>query len=163
MTIAEPDLTQISFHDVGIMGIVHAGSLVTLTLEDVRIAGVQTAAEVTIDGVNTILRNGLPLSDLQMEEKDGEIFSLRKENGRILLAIQRYDFIAKTYEVAAYSLGGGEGRVERHTFRIAVAERLPADPRPPPHQPELDRRAVLSDDTGHGWLADVIGTRHFSP
>ena len=106
MTIAEPDLTKISFHDVGLMGIVHSGSIVTLTLEDVRIAGVQTAAEVTIDGVNTILRNGLPLSDLRMEQKDGEVLSLRKENGQILLAIQWDDFIAKTHEVVAYTLGG---------------------------------------------------------
>ena len=106
MTIAEPDLTQISFHDVGLMGIVHAGSIVTLALEDVRINGVQMAAVVTIDGVNIILRNGLPISDLPMEKKDGEILSLRKENGQILLAIQWDDFIAKTHEVVAYTLGG---------------------------------------------------------
>jgi hypothetical protein len=106
MTIAEPDPTRISFHDVGIIGIVRAGSVVTLVLEDVSIAGAQMAAEVKIDGVNTILRNGLPVSDLRMEKKDGEVLTLREENGQILLAIQWDDFVAKTHEVVSYRLGG---------------------------------------------------------
>jgi hypothetical protein len=108
MTIVEPDPNQISFHDVGLIGIVHAGSTVTLVLEDVRMAGVQMAAQVAIDGVNTILRNGLPVSDLRMEKKDGEVLTLRKENGQISLVIQWDDFIAKTHEVVAYTLGGAK-------------------------------------------------------
>jgi hypothetical protein len=106
MTIAEPDPTRISFHDAGLIGITHAGSTVTLALEDVRIADVPRAAEVTIYGVDTIIRNGLPIPDLRMEKKVGEILTLRKENGRVSLAIQWDDFIAKTHEVVAYTLDG---------------------------------------------------------
>ena len=108
MTIAESDLTSISFHDAGLMGIIHAGSIVTLSLEDVLIDGVQMEAEVTIDGADTILRNGLPVPDIRMEKKDGELLTLRKENGQVLIAVQWDDFIAKTHEVVAYTLGGPE-------------------------------------------------------
>lgn len=106
MTNAEADLTQISFHDASLLGIVHTGSVLTLALEGVLIGEVLTAAEVIVDGVSALLRNGSPLSHFQMEKKNGEILTLREENGQILLAIQWDDFIAKTHEIVAYTLNG---------------------------------------------------------
>ena len=106
MTDTELDLALISFHDVGLVGIVHTGSVVTFTLQDVLIGGMPKAAEVTVDGVSTVLRNGLSAPDIRMETKDGEVLTLREEDGQILLAIQWDDFVARTHEVVAYTLNG---------------------------------------------------------
>jgi len=105
MTSAEPDLTQVSFHEAGLMGVVHTGNVVTLALEEVRIAGIPRSVEVKIERVNSIFRNGMSIPNFRMEKKDGEILTLRKEDGQILLAIQWDDFIAKNHEVIAYVLG----------------------------------------------------------
>jgi hypothetical protein len=106
MTIPDPDLNQVSFHEAGLVGIIHSGGIVTLALEDVRFGNIPRAAEVTVEGVVSILRNGQPILDLRMEEKDGEVLTLRKEQGQVLLAIQWDDFVAKSHEVVAYTLDG---------------------------------------------------------
>jgi hypothetical protein len=106
MTIAQPNLTQVSFHEAGLVGIAHSGGIVTLALDDVQFSGVPRAAKVTVEGVHTILRNGQPIPALRMEEKNGEILTLRKEDGRVLLAIQWEGFVAKRHEVVAYTLDG---------------------------------------------------------
>ncbi len=65
MTSAEPDLTQVSFHEAGLMGVVHTGNVITLALEEVRIAGIPRAVEVKIEGVSSIFRNGMSVPDFQ--------------------------------------------------------------------------------------------------
>jgi hypothetical protein len=100
------DLTQVSFHDTTLVGISGEGSTVTLALDDVRIAGVQRVAEVVIEGVGAVLRDGSPVDGLHMEKADAEILTLRKEGKRILLAVQWNDFAAKRQETVVYSLLG---------------------------------------------------------
>ena len=102
----EPDMTQISFHEATLTGIVRRGSTVSLTLEDVFVAGVQRAAEVSVEGVDAVLRDDVPLSDLRMEKEDGEILTLREEDGQVLLIIEWNDFAAKSQEMAVYTLNG---------------------------------------------------------
>jgi hypothetical protein len=106
MTNFDQDLTQISFHEASIAGILRKESTVKLDLEDVFIAGIQKAAEVEIEGVSAVLRDGLPIDDFHMETEDGEILTLRKEDGQFALAVQWNDFAAKSQHTVVYNLIG---------------------------------------------------------
>jgi hypothetical protein len=106
MTTDDQDLTQVSFHEATIVGLSRNGSTVTLALDDVYIAGVQRAAKVVIEGVNATLRDGSPIDGLHMEKEDGEILTLRRESGEVILAVEWNDFAAKSQETVVYSLLG---------------------------------------------------------
>ena len=64
MTTNDQDLTQVSFHEATVVGLFRNGSTVTLTLDDVYIAGVQRPAKVVIEGVSVTLRDGSPVDGL---------------------------------------------------------------------------------------------------
>ena len=106
MMNTEPDMTQISFHEATLTGIVRRGSAVSLSLEGVFVSGVQRAAEVTVEGVDAMLRDGVLIADLHMEKEDGEILTLREEGGQFLLAIEWNNFAAKSQEIAVYTFNG---------------------------------------------------------
>jgi hypothetical protein len=57
--------------------------------------------------VRSILRDGLPVEELRMEEKDGEILTLREQNGDVRLVVEWNDFAAKRQHTAVYDLIGG--------------------------------------------------------
>ena len=75
MNHAEPGMAQISFHEATLIGIARQDSVVTLSLEGVFVAGDHRAAEVMVEGVDAMLRDGLPIADLRMEKEDGEILN----------------------------------------------------------------------------------------
>lgn len=106
MTITEQDLTHISFHEATLTDIVRRGSTVSLTLEDVSVADVQMAAKVTVEGVVTVSRDRIPVVHLQMEEEDGEILTLRKENNQVFLAVEWNSFSSKRQKTVVYTLDG---------------------------------------------------------
>ena len=108
MTTTEQDLTHISFHEATLIDIVRRGSTVSLTLEDVCVADVQKSAKVIVEGVVTVLRDGLPVVDLQMEESDGEILTLRKEENQIFLAIEWNNFTVNKQETVVYTFDGSQ-------------------------------------------------------
>ena len=106
MTTNDQDLTQVSFHEATVVGLFRNGSTVTLTLDDVYIAGVQRPAKVVIEGVSVTLRDGSPVDGLHMEKEDGEILTLRREGSEVKLAVEWNDFAAKSQETVVYSLLG---------------------------------------------------------
>lgn len=106
MNHAKPDAAQISFHEATLTGIVRQDSVVTLSLEGVFVAGDHRDAEVMVEGVDAVLRDGVPIAGLHMEKEDGEILTLREEGGQVLLIIEWNDFAAKSQEMAVYTLNG---------------------------------------------------------
>jgi hypothetical protein len=106
MTAIDQDLTKASFHEATLTGISRKGSTVNLTLDDVHVASIQSAAVAEIEGVSAILRDGLPVDCIDMEAADGEILTLRREGGQIVLAVEWNDFAAKSQETVVYSLLG---------------------------------------------------------
>jgi hypothetical protein len=82
MTAIEYDPTEISFHEATLMGIARMGSTVRLALESLPVSGKLQAIEVTVQNVAVILRDGAPIADLRMEMEDGEVLTLRREEGQ---------------------------------------------------------------------------------
>ena len=116
MITTEQDLTHISFHEATLTDFVRIGSTVNLTLEDVSVADAQKTANVTIEGVVTILRDGSPVVNLQMEEEDGEVLALRKENNQVFLAVEWNNFIGKKQKTVVYTLGGPQVTLRIKSF-----------------------------------------------
>ena len=106
MTYDEPDSTQISFHEATLTGIIRAVSTVSLTLEDVLVADARRSAEVAIEGVNRVLRNGVPIVDLRMEMEDGEVLTLFEESGQVVFALEWNDFKTGRQETVVYVFEG---------------------------------------------------------
>jgi hypothetical protein len=102
-----PNLADVSFHEATLVGISPQGKDIKLTLDDVLISGMRQPAIVTIAGVRGILRNGSTTGKLRMEERDGEILTLRAENGKVLLVIEWNNFASRQQHTAAYDLLGG--------------------------------------------------------
>ncbi|MBV9782609.1 MAG: hypothetical protein JO264_02205 [Acidisphaera sp.] len=63
--------------------------------------------EVAIEEVRGVLRDDLPIEQLRMEMPDGEILTLREENGHVILAVVWNDFAARRQETVVYTLLGG--------------------------------------------------------
>lgn len=100
------DQTPIRFHEASLTGIVRRGTSVELDLVEVRIDNIPKNVKVTVDGVSSVLRDGLPVSDLAMEQEDGEVLSLRKEDGQVVLAVEWNDFAARLQRTVVYLLRG---------------------------------------------------------
>jgi hypothetical protein len=98
---------QLSFHEATITGIARRGNVVTLTLDDALLTGSRGPAEVTIAGVRNIQRDGLPVAALSMEEKDGEILTLREQDGGVRLVVEWNDFATRRQHIVVYDLIGG--------------------------------------------------------
>ncbi len=106
MTVIEQDLTQISFHEATLTGIAREGSTVSLTLEDVLISGTPITVEVTVSGVTSVIRDGTPVPGLRMETGDGEVLSLHKGKGQVLLALEWNDFATQSQHTVVYLFKG---------------------------------------------------------
>jgi hypothetical protein len=106
MTTNHQDLNLVSFHEATIVDISRNGSTVNLALDDLYIAGVQMAAQVAIEGVSAILRDGSPVDAIRMEKEDGEILTLRRRVGEVTIAVQWNDCATKNRETVVYSLLG---------------------------------------------------------
>ncbi len=106
------DLTQISFHDSSLVGVSRSGPTITLALEDVNVSDSQSSMDVAISGADTILQDGLPIHDLQMETADGEIVQLSQESRTVTLVIRWHRYAPKSHRTAVYSLSGADLRLQ---------------------------------------------------
>ncbi len=107
MTQTNQDLAQVSFHEATLVGISRQGGDVDLALDGVLVADTRRPANVIVEGVSGILREGLPVDELRMEE-DGEILTLREKGTDVILVIQWNDFATKRQHVVVYNLLGGQ-------------------------------------------------------
>jgi hypothetical protein len=108
MTQANQDLAQVSFHEATIVNISRLGDVVDLALDGVLIADTRRPANVTVEGVRGVLRDGSPANELHMEEEDGEILTLREEGEDVILVVQWNDFATKRQDIVVYKLLGGK-------------------------------------------------------
>lgn len=104
MIMIEQDPTHISFYEATLTSIAHKNSSVGLSLEDVHVADAQRNVEIVVEGIDAVLRDGLPVADLRIEMEDGEVLTLRQEGGQVLLAVEWNDFSARRQETVVYTL-----------------------------------------------------------
>ena len=106
MTQISHTQARVSFHEATIVGMSHYGNTVDLTFDDVLIEGSRVSAEVALQGVRRTLRDGAPVETISMEQKDGEVLSLRQEGDWVLFVVQWNDYSNKHLTVVTYRLLG---------------------------------------------------------
>ncbi len=107
MTSTSQDQTRTSFHEATLVGVSCHGDTIDLMLNDVLVGKARVPISVTIEGARRILREGLPVQGVSMEEEDGEVLSLRQERDQVLLVVQWNNFAAKRQAIVTYNLVGG--------------------------------------------------------
>ena len=105
--LANQDWTTLGFHESTLAGLSHRGGTIRLSLDGVQTPDGQQAAEVVVEGVRDVLRDGSSSGSLSMEEADGEVLTLRQDGDDVTLAVEWNDFAAKRQHVAVYTLVGG--------------------------------------------------------
>lgn len=105
------DLAQVSLHDSSLVGVSHSGPTITLALEDVSVGDSQSSMDVAISGIDAILRDGLPIHNLQMETADGEIVQLSQQGRTVTLIIRWHTYAPKSHKTVFYSLAGVDLRL----------------------------------------------------
>lgn len=103
-------LTEVGFHEATIVALSHAKGEIRLRLERVSTPDGTRNLEVVIDGVRSVLRDGVLIEELRLEREDGEILALREATDGVVFAVEWNDFSAKTQETVVYDLVGGHFR-----------------------------------------------------
>lgn len=96
------DLLRTGFHDATLRDLRCDGLDVCIDVEDIVCADEQFAARVTLRGVQKTLRNGEEISDLKMEDEDGEILRLEIRGNDANLTVQWNNFQRKRHFVTFY-------------------------------------------------------------
>lgn len=99
---------QVSFHEATILSASRHSDRVSLSLDDVLIGSVRVTTHTTIQNVSAVLRDGLAVESVGMEEEDGEILGLFQQEGQVVLVVQWNKFSDNTQSTVTYKLVGGE-------------------------------------------------------
>jgi len=105
---ASIDLTRFSFHDSGLMAVSHQGSTIVLTVEYFNEDDVESSVLATITGIETILRDDVPIQEFKMETPEGEIFRLHQENKEVLLIVFWDEYSPKSRMMREYRMLGSD-------------------------------------------------------
>ncbi len=105
-------LTRFSFHDSNLIGASHHGSTIVLTVEYFNDDDVEASVLATISGIETILRDDVPIQDFTMETPEGEIYRLKQEGQEVLLIVFWDEYSPKSRTMRAYRMLGSDVRLQ---------------------------------------------------
>ena len=105
--MTDPDRKQLDFHEATIESVAHVGNIVNLKLCNVIDWDEQAKdAEVRIENIQQILREGQPVNNLETLGVDTEIVTLEKEGNEVILAVQNYNPANRKLETIVYDFKG---------------------------------------------------------
>ncbi len=102
------DLTRFSFHDSSLIGASQHGSTIVLTVEYFNDDDVEVSVLATISGIESILRNDVPIQDFKMETPDGEIYRLAQEGKEVILIVFWHKYSPHSHTMRTYKMRGAE-------------------------------------------------------
>ena len=108
MTISEQ---QVSFHDASIVGISSTHNVLHLLVEDVSVGQSKQSMTVTVNGIESLTRDDLPLAMLKMETDDGEILDFNVEGNVVTLVVTWYQHSPRSQDTHVYRIFGKEIRI----------------------------------------------------
>jgi len=102
------DLIKSEFHDTSLVGISRDGSTFILKIEyyDDDDDDNEQSVDVSITGVGTILREGIPIPSLTMETDHGSIVVLGQHNQDVKLLLDWVDFSSNSSTMGYYEMPG---------------------------------------------------------
>jgi hypothetical protein len=100
------DLIKSEFHDTSLVGISRDGSTFILKIEYYDDDDNEQSVDVSIRGVHTIIREGVPVHSLTMETGHGSIIMLGQENRDVELLLNWVDFSSQSRTTCFYKMLG---------------------------------------------------------
>jgi hypothetical protein len=100
------ELIESEFHDTSLVGISRDGSTLILKIEYYDDDDNEQSVDVSITGVGTILREGIPIHSLTMETDHGSIVVLGQHNQDVKLLLDWVDFSSKSSTMGYYEMPG---------------------------------------------------------
>lgn len=100
---------RIGFHEATVAHVSRIDSKITLSLEGVRSGNLTRPATIRLDGVRSIIRDGIKVDDLLCEHEDGEVLTLEQTPTGIQLIVEWTDFqkhesITRSYRIECDSV-----------------------------------------------------------
>ena len=100
------DLASFSFHDASLTGASSQNSALILDVEYYDQNDEEAKAAAAISGIETILRDGVPVKNFNMETADGEIYQLSQEGHEVTLIMIWHHYSPHSRVMHTYTMRG---------------------------------------------------------